>query len=298
MCIICTLLFLYGAGMEHLTKKAMEYGEANTDQKIGKDFVMENNENFVEQTENVVATTEEMPKTFTQADVDRMVKEKLDEVLPGKIARREAKIRKEYDRKYGDLEEVLKAGTGKESVEEVTDTFKQFYQKKGIQIPERPAFSASDIEVLARAEAEDIIRNGFDEVVEEVERLAALGAENMTPRDKAAFKILAEHRQNAERGRELAQIGVTEDVYNSQEFKDFAGKFTSNTPIRDIYDIYEKTQPKKNIKPMGSMKSNGTADNGIKDFYSFEEASKFTKADFDKNPALFDAVRKSMPKWK
>ena len=119
----------------------------------------------------------------------------------------------------------------------------------------------------------------------------------MTPREKAVFKALAEHRQNAERGRELAQIGVTEDVYNSQEFKDFAGKFNPNTSIKDIYSIFEKTQPKKNIKPMGSMKTNGLADNGVKDFYSFEEASKFTKADYDKNPALFDAVRNSMPKW-
>lgn len=259
---------------------------------------MDNNENFVaEQAENVEVTTEETPKTFTQEDVDRMVKEKLDEVLPGKIARREAKIRKEYDRKYGGLEEVLKAGTGKESIEEMTDTFKQFYQKKGIQIPEKPAFSASDIEVLARAEADDIIRNGFDEVVEEVDRLTELGAENMTPREKAVFKALAEHRQNAERGRELAQIGVTEDVYNSQEFKDFAGKFNPNTSIKDIYSIFEKTQPKKNIKPMGSMKTNRPADNGVKDFYSFEEASKFTKADYDKNPALFEAVLKSMTKW-
>ena len=30
----------------------------------------------------------------------------------------------------------------------------------------------------------------------------------------------------------------------------------------------------------------------------FEEASKFTKEDFDKNPALFKAVEKSMQKWK
>ena len=258
---------------------------------------MENNENFVAEqvaeqvTENVEQTTEQTPvKTYTQEEVDQIVGKRL--------ARKEARIRKEYDRKYGGLEEVLKTGTGKESVEEITDTFKQFYQKKGVQFPEQPAYSASDIELLARAEANDIIRSGYEDVVEEVERLAELGSENMTPREKAVFQALAEHRMAADRGRELAKIGVTEDVYNSQEFKDFAGKFTVNTPIRDIYDIYEKTQPKKNIKPMGSMKSNGNADNGIKDFYSFEEASKFTKADFDNNPALFDAVRKSMPKWK
>lgn len=253
---------------------------------------MENNENFAAKqvAENVEHTTEQTPKTYTQAEVD--------DIVGKRVARNTAKITKQFERKYGQLEEVLKAGTGKESVEEVTDTFKQFYQKKGIQIPEKPAFSASDIERLARADADDIIRYGYDEVVEEVERLANLGAENMTPREKATFKALAEYRQSAERGRELAQIGVTEDVYNSKEFQDFAAKFTHNTPIKDIYSIFEKTQPKKNIEPMGSMKSNGSADNGIKDFYSFEEASKFTKADFDKNPALFDAVRKSMPKWK
>ena len=253
---------------------------------------MENNENFVAEqvTENVEQTTEQTPKTYTQEEVD--------DIVGKRVARNTAKITKQFERKYGPLEGVLKAGTGKESVEEMTDTFREFYQKHGVKIPEQPEFTARDIEMLASADAEEIIRSGFEEVVEEVDRLAALGAENMTPREKAAFRVLAEHRQTAERGRELAQIGVTEDVYNSQEFKDFAGKFNHNTPIRDIYDIYEKTQPKKNIKPMGSMTSNGPADNGIKDFYSFEEASKFTKSDFDKNPALFDAVRKSMPKWK
>ena len=253
---------------------------------------MEQMEDLVaeEVTENVEQTTEQTPKTYTQEEVDAIVGKR--------IARNEAKIRKEYDRKYGDLTEVLKAGTGKESVEEMTDTFQKFYASKGVQMPQKPNYSARDIEMLARADADEIIRSGFEEVVEEVERLAALGAEHMSPRDKAAFKVLAEYRQSAERGRELAEIGVTEDVYNSQEFKDFSGKFVPGTPIRDIYDIYEKTQPKKNIKPMGSMKNNGSDDNGIKDFYSFEEASKFSKSDFDKNPALFDAVRKSMPKWK
>ena len=190
-------------------------------------------ENLVvnETAENVEITTEETPKTYTEAEFNA----KLDEVLGKKIARKEAKIRKEYERKYGSLEEVLKAGTGKESVEEMTETFSEFYRKKGIEIPKKPTYSSKDIEVLAKAEADDIIRAGFDEVVEEVDRLAALGAENMTPREKAVFKALAEHRQSAERGRELSKLGVTEDVFNSQEFKDFAGKFNASTPITDIY---------------------------------------------------------------
>ena len=254
---------------------------------------MENNENFAAEqvAENVEQTTEQTPvKTYTQEEVDAIVGKRL--------ARKEARIRKEYDREYGELVETLKAGTGKESVAEISDTFRDFYQKKGVQIPNRPTYSTEDIDVLARVEAEDIIRSGYDDVVEEVDRLTNIGFEHMTAREKALFKNLAEHRQNAERGRELSKLGVTEDVYNSEDFKGFASKFNPNTPVRDIYDIYSKTLPKKNIKPMGSMKSNDSGDSGVKDFYSYEEAKRFSKKDFDKNPALYDAVQKSMLKWK
>ena len=252
------------------------------------------NENFGTMPENVEQTTEQSPKTYTEAEFNA----KLDEVLGKKIARREAKIRREYERKYGELEDVLKAGTGKEDVGEITDTFRSYYQQKGIAIKERPVYSDRDEEVLAKAEAEDIIRNGYDEVVYETDRLTRLGAANMTAREKAIFKTLAEHRQSAERQRELTQIGVTKEEYESQEFKDFASMFSPTTPIAKIYETYSKTKPKKEIKTMGSMQSSESADNGIKDYYSFEEASKFTKKDFDNNPALFEAVQKSMLKWK
>lgn len=252
---------------------------------------MNENENIVAEQPEVVEQVAEQPaKTYTQEEVDAIVGKRL--------ARSEAKIRKENDRKYGQLMEVLKVGTGKESVEEVTDTFQKFYASKGIKMPEKPNYSAKDIEVLARAEADEIIRGGLEDVVEEVDRLADLGANNMTAREKAVFRQLAEYRQNAEKGRELSQRGVTEDVYNSKDFKDFAAKFNSKTPISEIYDLYSMKQPKKEIRTMGSMKSNPTPDNGVKDFYTPEEARKFTKADFDKNPALFAAVEKSMLKWK
>lgn len=256
---------------------------------------MENNETFVTEqvTENVEQTTEQSPKLYTEEEFNA----KVNEVAGKRAARKEARIRKEYERKYGNLEEVLKTGTGKESVDDIADTFREFYKGKGVQFAQKPAYSDDDIEVLARNEADGIIKAGFEDVVEEVDRLAEIGFENMTTREKALFKTLADYRQSEERSKELTQIGVTKDVYESQEFKDFQKKFASTTPIRDIYDLYQKTQPRKEFKPMGSMKNNSAADNGVKDFYSFEEASKFTKKDFDRNPALFAAVQKSMTKW-
>jgi hypothetical protein len=245
--------------------------------------------------ENVEQTTEETPKLYTEEEFNA----KVNEVAGKRAARKEAKIRKEYEKKYGNLEEVLRAGMGKDNVEEMTADLRQFYEKKGVKFAEKPTYSDRDIEVLAKAEAEDIIRYGYEEVVEEVDRLAQIGVENMSSRDKAIFRTLAEYRQSAERGMELSKMGVTEDVYTSREFNEFASKFNSSTPITEIYDLYHmKNKPKKEIRTMGSMKNIESSDNGVKDFYSRDEALKFTTKDFDKNPALFEAVRKSMYKWK
>lgn len=250
---------------------------------------MNENENLVAEqvTENVENTTEETAKTYTEAEFNA----KLDEVLGKKLARREAKIRKEYDRKYGNLEEVLKAGTGKESVEEITDTFTKFYEGKGIEMPKKPSYSERDNDILARAEAAEVIHMGFEDVVEEVDRLTELGVENMSAREKAYFKVLAEHRQNTERQNELAKIGVTDDEYNSREFQEFMSKFNPKTPISEIHALYAKTQPKKDIKPMGSMKSG--SDTSAKDYYSPEEIAKLSMEDL-KDPKVWETVRRSM----
>ena len=149
---------------------------------------MEENKTLVAgATENVEKPTEEtqvekpVEKTYTQSQ--------LDEIVGKRLARNSAKIRKEYESKFGDLESVLRVGTGKESVEEITDTLKKFYASKGIKLPEKPTYSDRDIEILAQAEANDIINSGFEDVVEEVDRLSRVGFENMTARDKAYFKV-------------------------------------------------------------------------------------------------------------
>ena len=265
---------------------------------------MLDNENLVlEDTENVETVTteettgEEQVVEQIEQPVRTYTQEEVDDIIGKRLARNTAKIRKEYSKKYGDLENVLKAGTGKDNVVELTDTFREFYERKGITIPSEPTYSGRDIEVLANAEATDIINAGFEEVVEEVDRLAELGIDNMSAREKQVFKVLAEYRQQTERTNELSKIGVTADVYNSKEFNDFASKFGANTTITEIYEIYNKMQPKKEVRTMGSLKNTTQQDEGVKDFYTRDEALKFTTKDFDKNPKLFKAVQNSMLKW-
>ena len=253
------------------------------------------NENLVTQevAENVETPTEESPKIYTEAEFNQ----RLDETLGKKIARKEGKIRKEFERKYSDLENLLRAGTGKESVEEITESLKEFYQGKGFELPKKDEFSSKDFEVLGRADAEEFIHAGNDEIEEELERLTALGTDKMSEREKALYKTLSEHQSNTQRYRELAELGVSEEVYNSKEFKDFEKKFISDTSISDIYDIYCKTKPKKEIKTLGSMKSSGLEKGTVKEYYSREEAKQFTVEDFNKNPELYKAVKNSMLKW-
>ena len=73
---------------------------------------MENNEELVNETENVELTTEEIedvetpeeepieelqePEESEEERINRLVNEKVDAILPKKLARKEAKIRKEY----------------------------------------------------------------------------------------------------------------------------------------------------------------------------------------------------------
>jgi hypothetical protein len=257
---------------------------------------MVENENLVtEVTENVETATEETvevvetPKTYTQEEVNQMVGKRL--------ARQEEKIRKEYNRKYGELENVLRAGTGVDDVSEMANTFRSFYEQKGIEIPKEPKYSSKDIEILAKAEANELINSGFDEVIEEADRLNELGVENMSPREKALFVELTNHIKTHDTNIELEKMGVGRDVYDSAEFQEFASQFNSNVPIADIFKYYNQSKPKKEIKTMGSVK-NTTVDSGIKDYYSPEEAKKFSLKDLQSNPALADAIERSMTKWK
>lgn len=264
---------------------------------------MENNENFVAEqvTENVVQPTEpaviNVPaqKMFTQEDLNNAVSKAK--------ARAREKAERDSRKKYEELEAVLRAGTGmtNATTEELTDRFADHYKKRGIQIPDKPEYSEKDARIIAEYEANEIIRSGPEEVAEVVDRLAALGTDKLADKkyakERAMFHILATNRQKHERMNEFVKQGITEDVYNSDEFQKFVGMFDSKTPAEQVCKVYQKTIPKKDIKPAGSMVTVEPQDNGVKDFYTFEEANRIPREELDRNPKLYEAVCRSMKKW-
>ena len=267
--------------------------------------MFEENENLVEETENVEqpteevveGTEEEIVEPIEEPTVQMFTKEQVDEMIAKKLARKENKIRREYENKYSRLETVLNTGLGTETVEEATEKLSGFYTQKGIKIPEAPKYTDREIEVLANAEAEDIISGGYDEVVEEVDRLASIGVDNMSSREKQVFSRLASERTRLEQERDLASIGVGSEAIESKEFKDFASKLNPNLSLKEKYEMYSQFNPKPKGKPIGSMKGNISKDNGVKDFYTYEESLQFTREELDRNPELFKALEKSMLKW-
>lgn len=250
---------------------------------------------YEEMIENAETQTAEevVEKTYTQEEFDKGIQKRL--------ARQEAKLRREYEEKYSQYEEaerVLNAGLGTSGIAEATEKMREFYEGKGIEIPKyQKAYSDEDMQVLADHEARKIIDYGMDAVIEEVDSMSGKGLDNLTPKEKLVYSQLNEYRQSEETRSELAKIGISTEALQDKEFIEFANDLNPALSAAEKYQLYQKYKPKEQIETIGSMRQSGIKDTGVKEFYTREEALKFTKADFDKNPALFKAVEKSMLKW-
>lgn len=271
--------------------------------------------NQVEETENVEETTEETQEESIELtdtsnageDVEKVASEEpveeknepekiytedeFNEKFDAKFKRREAKIRKEYEKKYSKLENILNAGLGTSSVEEATSKLNDFYKEQGVEIPSEPKYSDEDTEKLANVDAEEIISLGYEEIKEEGERLAKLG-NNMSRREQLVLDKLSNKAKEIEELKELSAIGVSKEQINDPEFREYEKKLNPNLSLKEKYEMYQSTKPKKEIKQMGSMKSDKLAE---KDYYTAEEISKLTEEDLE-DPKVWEIVRKSMTK--
>ena len=107
------------------------------------------------------------------------------------------------------------------------------------------------------------------------------------------FNTLANELTHQKQVKELAKLGVRDDLLKDNQFKSFIDKFNSNTPIKDVYEMYTKlNQPTKPVvEKIGSMKS--MIQDKVKDYYTEDEIRKLTDEELD-DPKVWEAVRKSM----
>ena len=265
----------------------------NTDAQAVEEF-----EEGIELTDTTSNEEKKEVKSYTDEELEKIINDRVNDLLPKKLERAKSKLEKDYrDKlsKYEETESILSAGLGTKDITESNQKMRQFYKEQGIDIPayQKPRYSEEDEKLLGEIDAQKIISLGYDEMQEEANRLADIGSANMSPREKVMFTKLANELTHQKQIKELAQIGVKEDVLNNSEFKEFASQFNSNTPIKKVYEMYAKMyQNKPQFDNPGSMKGNSSRET-IKDYYSPAEIDRLTDEELD-NPKVWEAVRKSM----
>lgn len=255
-----------------------------------------------EMNQDTVVETE----TNTEDDIEKRIEEEVNKRFEAKVKERLKRDRNKREReyakelsKYKQLGNVIQAGMEVDNIDDAISRASSYYKEQGIEIPEfRDSYNDRQQERLAKLDAQDIIELGKEEMETEANKIANIPPEKRTPYEKSMFDELCKKLSSLKDVDDLKSKGYKTDILETKEFKDFRNQFNFNTPISTIYEMYNKINGQKVEQPAspGSAKTN-TTDNQIREDYTPEEVSRFTDADYDSNPKLEEAVRKSMLKW-
>lgn len=276
------------------TTNETENVETETTEEMQEVVDTETPETEVEETEEEEIEVKEKLLTFTQKKLNEMIEDRVRRER-NTSKRSEANIRREYEEKLADIENIIKAGFGTDNLDDGLTRITELCKDKGIKIPERKnSYSQSDLEVLANHAAEEIIADGYDAVDLELKKLANKGPDKMSAREKLIFAKLNDTKKVLDSQKELASIGVKPEILQSKEFKDFADKFTgSKFSMKEVYEMYAReNKPKPKAKPIGSMINNNPKQE--KTFISEAEYDKMSDKEIEEN---MDAIRISMRSW-
>ena len=256
--------------------------------------------------EQVQETTEEVV-TPSQEDIERMIEERANKRTQEQIEQRLIRDRINRERKqnqelakYRQLESIMKAGLGVETLDEAINKSSEFYKGQGVNIPiykEESSLSERDEKILAEADAREIISFGKQEMETEANRIASIPENKRTLREKTVFNALCKELINLRDVDTLKSKGYEIDLLNEKKFIEFRNQFNVNTPIESIVGMYKQVNNLNVEQPKspGSAKSS-TGIKQIKDYYSPEDFDKLTDEDL-RNPKIMEIVDKSRLQW-
>ena len=198
--------------------------------------ITENTEETVEET--LVDSVEQQEETKQNLLTEEQLKERL--------ARQERSLTRKFEKelneklsKYQQTENILQKGLEVSNIDEANERLTEFYKEQGINIPEPQTkqFTDWEINVLAKAEAEQIIEDGFDEMEKEADRLAAIGFVNLSKKEKTIFNTIAERLVVENNKKELSKNGIDTKILEDNEFKQFSQKFKATENVVDVYNL-------------------------------------------------------------
>lgn len=249
-----------------------------------------------ENVEEAEQSSEDIEK-LVEERANKLFEEKVEERLVRDRINRERKQNKELA-KYRQLENVIKAGLGVDNLDDAISKTSDFYKEQGITIPDfKDVYSERDEKILAKADAQEIIELGKNEMEAEANRIASIPEAKRTIREKTIFDTLCKELISLKDVEELSSKGYKTDVLDTKEFSDFRNQFNVNTSISTIYEMYNKMHGQVVEQPRspGSAKSTTTVKQ-IKDYYSPEDFDKLTDEDL-RNPKIMEIVDKSRLQW-
>lgn len=251
------------------------------------------NEEVEETTEEIVEeeSTQEVEETKDTEQPKMISQDEVNSIVEKRLSRERKRMEREYNdslSKYQELAYLTQEGLKASSLDETLDKSREFYGKQGIKyVP-----SNTDDEIVGKALAEEIINES--DGVEDLQKYAdKMSKKELSNREKIVLQNINDEISNQKRITELRTIGVTEEEYGSQDFKDFEKQFTKDTPIKEVYELYRlKHTTEKPVENPGSMKT--VAGKEKKGFISEAEYDRMTDKEIEENMEL---IRKSMEKW-
>ena len=242
-------------------------------------------ETSVEETSNEeVKVKEEQPqgKFYT----DEEFNQKVNEIADRRVARKMRKVNHEID-SYKDTINVLKSQIGGETIEDVNTNLRNLYQNEGVELPKKIVSEDTDyIQYQADKDCEDIESEGYEKVKEEANRLAEIGYDNLSSKDKILFTKLCESLNKSDDIKVLNSLNVDASLLEDKDFKEFRAQFNRNVPISKIYDMYSGKKETK-INTPGNLENKSTVE---RDYFTDEEIESMSEEELEKN---WDKVRYS-----
>lgn len=232
-------------------------------------------------------------KTYSQAEIDDMkakwegnFQKKLDKAISRKMRDID-----EENFKKDQLINVLKEQTRRNTIDDLLDMSEQQY---GVTI-QRTRTNQNDEKVLGKHDAEEIL--GIQDVEYAENELNRLANRTRTEREEETYSVLKTdletRKAEAQRKKEIKEKGLDEEVVNSDDFKAFESKFSRETPLSDVYDMFEKISGAKEDKPFSAGSLKDTKSKQTDEFFSAEEWEALTSKDFD-DPKIYEKAMKTI----
>lgn len=219
-----------------------------------------------------------------------------EKIIKPRLDRKDREHQREMS-KFKRTKDLLNLSFESDDMDYINDSMESYLREQGYEVPEEATgLSEEEYEILGNAEANKIIELGEDAIIDELDRLKEFEYEDLSSKEKYVYKRLYEKLDENKKMDELTKEGIDPSILKDDKFKEFRKKFSKDTDVLEIVDMYEKfadNAPKP--AKIGSLKSN--TEPGLKEFYTDKEISNMSLEDLDK-PGVWEAVRKSMTSQK